>query len=80
MGVVSYVKEEIQVIRERDPAIKSNMEVFLYPSFKAILHYRVAHKLYKKGIMLWHAGFLKEQSERQELKSIRVRPLEKVFL
>ena len=41
MGVVSYVKEEIQVIRERDPAIKSNMEVFLYPSFKAILHYRV---------------------------------------
>ena len=42
-------KEEIQVIRERDPAIKSNMEVFLYPSFKAILHYRVAHKLYKKG-------------------------------
>ena len=49
MGVVTYVKEEIQVIRERDPAIKSNMEVFLYPSFKAILHYRVAHKLYKKG-------------------------------
>ena len=30
--------------------------------------------------MLWRAGFLKEQSERQELKSIRVRPLEKVFL
>lgn len=48
MGMVSYVKEEIQVIRERDPAIKSNMEVFLYPSFKAILHYRVAHKLYMK--------------------------------
>lgn len=48
MGVISYVREEIQVIRERDPAIKSNMEVFLYPSFKAILHYRVAHKLYVK--------------------------------
>ena len=48
MGMISYVREEIQVIRERDPAIKSNMEVFLYPSFKAILHYRVAHKLYKK--------------------------------
>ena len=29
MGMISYVKEEIQVIRERDPAIKSNMEVFL---------------------------------------------------
>ena len=48
MGMISYIKEEIQVIRERDPAIKSNMEVFLYPSFKAILCYRVAHKLYLK--------------------------------
>lgn len=48
MGLISYVKEEIQVIRERDPAIKSNLEVFLYPSFKAILRYRVAHKLYLK--------------------------------
>ena len=44
MGIISYVKEEIQVIRERDPAIKSNMEVFLYPSFQAILRFRVAHK------------------------------------
>ena len=49
MGMMSYIKEEIQVIRERDPAIKSNMEVFLYPSFKAILHYRVAHKLNLKN-------------------------------
>ncbi len=48
MGMIHYIKEEIKVIRERDPAIKSNMEVFLYPSFKAILHYRVAHKLYLK--------------------------------
>ena len=65
MGVVSYVKEEIQVIRERDPAIKSNMEVFLYPSFKAILHYRVAHKLYKKGTLCYGAlDFSKEQSEK----------------
>ena len=48
MGILSYIQEEIQVIRERDPAIKSNMEVFLYPSFKAILRYRLAHKLYLK--------------------------------
>ncbi|MCI8322012.1 MAG: serine O-acetyltransferase [Dorea sp.] len=46
MGLISYIKQEIQVIRERDPAIKSNMEVFLYPSFKAIIAYRAAHKLY----------------------------------
>ena len=48
MSILSYVKDEIQVIRERDPAIKSNMEVFLYPSFKVILNYRIAHKLYLK--------------------------------
>ena len=48
MSFISYIKEEINVIRERDPAIKSNMEVFLYPSFKVILRYRVAHKLYLK--------------------------------
>lgn len=48
MGIISYIKEEIQVIRERDPAIKSNMEVLLYPSFKVILSYRMAHKLYRK--------------------------------
>lgn len=48
MGLISYIKDEIQVVRERDPAIKSNMEVLLYPSFKVILHYRIAHKLYLK--------------------------------
>ena len=48
MGLISYIKEEIQVIRERDPAIRSNLEVFLYPSFKAILSYRAAHKLFLK--------------------------------
>lgn len=49
MGLIKNVREEIRVIRERDPAIHSSMEVFLYPSFKAMLHYRVAHKLYSKG-------------------------------
>lgn len=46
MGMISYIKEELNVVKERDPAIKSNMEVLLYPSFKVILHYRIAHKLY----------------------------------
>lgn len=49
MGLIKNIKNEIRVVRERDPAIHSNMEVFLYPSFKVMLHYRVAHKLYKNG-------------------------------
>ncbi len=48
MGIISNIREEIEIIRERDPAIHSNMEVFLYPSFKVMLHYRLAHKLYNK--------------------------------
>lgn len=48
MGMISRIKEEIRVIQERDPAIKSPMEVLLYPSFQVMLRYRIAHKLYKK--------------------------------
>jgi serine O-acetyltransferase len=53
MGFIKRVKEEIAVIRERDPSIHSSMEVFLYPSFKAMLHYRLAHKFYKKKRYYW---------------------------
>ncbi len=53
MGLMKVMKEEIRVIRERDPAIHSSMEVFLYPSFKAMLHYQVAHKLYVNGHYFW---------------------------
>lgn len=49
MGFIKNIREEIDIIRERDPAIHSSLEVFLYPSFKVMLHYRVAHKLYLKG-------------------------------
>ncbi len=46
MGFMKYIREEMQIIKERDPAIKKPLEVFLYPSFKAIIRYRIAHKLY----------------------------------
>ena len=49
MGLIGNIREEIRIIRERDPAIHSSLEVFLYPSFKVMLHYRVAHRLYQSG-------------------------------
>ena len=49
MGFLQHVKEEFQVIKERDPAIKSPLEVLLYPSFRVMLSYRKAHKQYLKG-------------------------------
>lgn len=48
MGLIRYIREEIQVVRERDPAIKSSAEVFLYPGFRAVMRYRLAHKLYER--------------------------------
>lgn len=48
MGLIRFIREEIQIIKERDPAIKSDWEVLLYPSFKAVIRYRIAHKLYIK--------------------------------
>jgi serine O-acetyltransferase len=48
MGLLKYIREEMRIIKERDPAIKTSFEVFLYPSFKAILRYRLAHKLYQR--------------------------------
>lgn len=44
------IREEINSIKERDPAARSSIEVFfLYPSFKAMRAYRRAHKHYLKG-------------------------------
>lgn len=53
MGFIKFVKEEMQIIKERDPAIKTSMEVFLYPSFRAVMRYRIANKLYKSGHYFW---------------------------
>lgn len=64
MGFIKNIKEEIKLIRERDPAIHSDMEVFLYPSFKVMLHYRTAHKLYKKGHYFW-ARYISQRAARK---------------
>lgn len=44
-----FFEEEYDVIKERDPAIKSKWEVLLYPCFWAIWYYRRAHRLYLNG-------------------------------
>ncbi len=49
MSWFKYYKEQVKIIRERDPAIKNDLEVLLYPSFRALYSYRKAHKHYLKG-------------------------------
>ncbi len=43
------IKDDINVIKERDPAAKSTLEVLLtYSGLHAVLAYRLSHALYKK--------------------------------
>lgn len=43
------LKEDIRTIKERDPAAKNYVEIFLcYPGLHAIWFHRIAHFLYKK--------------------------------
>lgn len=64
MGLIKNIRKEIQIIRERDPAIHSAMEVFLYPSFKVMIHYRIAHKLYLSGHYFW-ARYVSQRAVRK---------------
>lgn len=64
MSFIKQVKEEIKVIKERDPSMHSNWEVFLYPSFQVMLSYRRAHKHYKKGHYFW-ARLISQRARRK---------------
>ena len=59
-----HIKEEFAVIQERDPSIKSPMEVILYPSSKVMISYRRAHKLYLKGHYFW-ARWISQRAARR---------------
>lgn len=64
MGIIKNLKEEVRIIKERDPAIHSSMEVLLYPSFKVMIHYRLAHKLYQNGHYFW-ARYISQRGVRK---------------
>lgn len=43
------LKDDISAVKERDPAAKSTLEiVFCYPSFHAVLFYRIANALWRR--------------------------------
>lgn len=61
---MTYLKKQIEIIRKNDPALKSNLEVLLYPSFKVMIYYKIAHYLYlKKRYFL--ARLLSERAKRK---------------
>jgi len=59
-----FINNQIKLIRKKDPAIKSNFEVILYPSFRVLLYYKIAHFLYlKKHFFL--ARLISEKAKRK---------------
>lgn len=64
MGMIKRIKNEIAIVKERDPAIHNAMEVLLYPSFKVMLHYRLAHKLYNRK-MYFLARYISQRAARK---------------
>lgn len=43
------IREDIQLIKERDPAARSSAEVFfLYPGLRAVIDYRIAHWFHER--------------------------------
>lgn len=77
---MGYIKEQIDVIKRCDPAIKSTLEVLLYPSFKAMIYYKISHYFYAKK-RYFIARYLSEKAkEKQELKYTLVPELERTYL
>ena len=61
---MSFIKEQIKIIKEKDPAISSTIEVFLYPCFKALIYYKISHYFYlKKHYII--ARYLSEKAKRK---------------
>ena len=74
--VVREIKEEIAVIRERDPAARSDIEVLLlYSGLHALLAYRAAHYLHEKKHYL-PARFISQAA--RALTGIEIHPGAKI--
>lgn len=47
IGIFFSVRNEVETVKRKDPAIKSSIEVILYSSFWAMISHKLAHRLYK---------------------------------
>lgn len=64
MTFIKFIKEQIRVIKSRDPSIKNSIEVFLYPSFWALFWYKISNYLYLRKYYFL-ARFLSERAKRK---------------
>lgn len=70
------LREDIKAYRERDPAARSDFEVlFLYPGFRAVRMYRLAHKLYTLGFK-FAARYISQKAVRKT--GVEIHPAAKI--
>ena len=62
--MLNFIKEQINIIKYRDPAIKSTLEAFLYPSFRVQIYHKVSKFFYNRK-MYFIARLISEFAKRR---------------
>lgn len=76
MGFLKLLKEEINLVFERDPAARSKAQVLLlYPGVKAIIYYRIAHFFHERK-HYFIADFISKSARRKT--GIEIHPAAKI--
>lgn len=74
--MIKRFKQDIQAVRDRDPAAKSGLEIaLLYPGFKAVRMHRRAYWLWNHGLKLW-ARAVSQRAARKT--GIEIHPAAKI--
>ena len=61
---MNYIKEQIELIKSRDPSINNSLGAMLCPTFKALLYYKISHYFYiKKHFLI--ARYISEKAKRK---------------
>lgn len=61
---MKFLKEQLKLIKEKDPSIHNSLEAILTPGFKAIIYYKISHYFYcKKHFFI--ARWLSERGKRK---------------
>lgn len=64
MHMFRFLKNLLRLIKEKDPALKSPLEIIIYPFFKAYIYYKLAHFFYLHKFYFL-ARFLSERGRRR---------------
>ena len=63
--MIKYILEEARNILKKDPAAKTLTEcIFLYPSLKALVYHKIAHRYYKKN-RLFLSRWISQRARRK---------------